>query len=92
MYIICSEGDAVVSRIYESPTAEKNVEIDVNRTVWLNHITKRTVDVLETHDIRILFDEMMNKGIPQTKINQNSDVKFYVSSRNLCDPDHINYF
>lgn len=68
-YIICSEGDAIVSRIYDSSAINKNTETGVNRTVWLNHIMKRTFNVLETHDIRILFDEFMNKGIFRKKKN-----------------------
>lgn len=69
-YIICSKGDAVVSRIYDSPAINKNTETEVNRTVWLNYIMKRTFNVLETHDIRILFDEFMNKGILRKKNNK----------------------
>lgn len=43
-------------------TTEKYRTINMNRTVWLNHVFERTIDVLSTHKLRMNLNANEIKG------------------------------
>lgn len=56
-----SKNDPVLSRIHQTPTMSYD-NIDVNRTVWVNHILRRSMDILQTHDIRLNIGDTARNG------------------------------
>lgn len=60
------ENDPVLSRIYQTtPMTYEN--IDVNKTVWINHILRRSIDTLGTHDIRLAFGDPMQNDVGEAR-------------------------
>lgn len=61
------DDDPILSSIIHATTPMTYDNITVDRIVWINHILRRSIDTLATHDIRLALDDSMRNDVGEAR-------------------------